>query len=51
MVFMLNRMDYLNYLILADIIEQDHTNANQAKRFILEWIQHPAFNLNQVQEL
>ena len=43
--FMLNRMDYLNYLILADIIEQDHTNANQAKRFILEWIhQHPSIH-------
>lgn len=40
--FMLNRMDYLNYLILADVLENDHTYANHAKHFIMEWIaQHP----------
>lgn len=40
--FMLNRMDYLNYLILSDSIENSDAGGRKAKQFIMEWIdQHP----------
>lgn len=40
--FMLNRMDYINYLILFDLIESKQIGAKKAKAFIMEWInQHP----------
>ena len=41
--FMLNRMDYLNYLIMESCISKDDIYALKAKSFILSWIgQHPS---------
>ena len=36
--FMLNRMDYLNYLILDSLVKDDKKSALKAKSFILSWI-------------
>ena len=36
--FMLNRMDYLNYLILDSLVSGDTKSALKAKEFILSWI-------------
>ena len=40
--FMLNRMSYLDHLILASLLTGDRKYANKAKFFILDWIAaHP----------
>ena len=36
--FMLNRMDYLDYLILASLLSHEIKYAEQAKHYILDWI-------------
>ena len=38
--FMLNRMDYLNYLMLATIIKKDITYQLKGKKLIIEWMKH-----------
>ncbi len=40
--FMLNRMDYLDYLILASLLSGDRKYAEKAKSYLLDWIAaHP----------
>lgn len=44
--FMLNRMDYLDYLILAALLSHEIKYAEKAKLYILDWISaHPALKL------